>query len=131
MTHMEASSPHRLLFPSYFQATCDAIKAYIDETLGPYLVNVTSAAILCSRTRCSSQGRCRRSDPSSRAYLHLDPEAWKVVSEEKPGGGRNYRVLGEMWAHKVKQMKYEFQCVCYPGWTGESCSKRIQGPDIS
>lgn len=107
------------------QATCDAVKSYIDDTLGSYLVNVTSAAVLCSQTLCSSQGRCQRRDPTSRTYLHLDPTAWKVVSERRPEGGQNYRVLGQVRTHEVTLMKSEFQCKCYQGWGGESCSKPI------
>lgn len=100
------------------EATCDAVKSYIDETLGPYLVNVTSAATLCSRTLCSSQGRCQRKNPNSRAYLHLDPAVWKVVSKRKPKGGQNYRVFGRMRTHEVTLMKSKFECQCYPGWSG-------------
>ncbi|KAK5934128.1 hypothetical protein CgunFtcFv8_014548 [Champsocephalus gunnari] len=109
------------------QATCEAIKLYMDQTLGPYLVNVTAAATLCSRTMCSSQGRCQRRNSESRAYLHLDPAVWKVVSEKRPRGRQNYRVLGQMKKHEVKFMMSEFRCKCYPGWGGESCSKRKQG----
>ncbi|XP_029287662.1 hyaluronidase-1 isoform X3 [Cottoperca gobio] len=109
------------------QSTCDAVKSYIDETLGPYLVNVTAAATLCSQTMCSSHGRCQRRNQNSRAYLHLDPAVWKIVSEKKPEGGQNYIVLGEMRTREVTFMKSEFQCKCYPGWGGESCSKLIQG----
>ncbi|XP_070698581.1 hyaluronidase-1 [Pempheris klunzingeri] len=109
------------------KATCEAVKSYIDDTLGFYLVNVTSAATICSQVLCSSQGRCQRKNPNSGAYLHLDPAAWKVTSERKPQGGQNYRVLGQMRAHQVTLMRSEFQCKCYPGWGGESCSKPIQG----
>ncbi|XP_070758891.1 hyaluronidase-1 [Enoplosus armatus] len=108
------------------KATCDAVKSYIDETLGSYLVNVTSAAALCSQTLCSAQGRCQRRNPDSRAYLHLDAATWKVVSEKRPEGGQNYRVLGEMGTREVTLMKSKFQCKCFPGWEGESCSKPIQ-----
>lgn len=109
------------------QATCDAVKSYIDETLGHYLVNVTSAAVLCSQTLCSSRGRCHRKNPNSKAYLHLDPAVWKVLSEEKPEGGRSYRVLGQMKSNEVTLMKSDFQCKCYQGWGGESCSRPSQG----
>ena len=98
------------------------IKAYIDETLGHYLVNVTSAALLCGQTMCSSKGRCQRREPSSRAYLHLDPAFWKVVSDDKPGGGRSYRVLEQPESRLAPNMESQFKCVCYPGWAGEHCS---------
>ncbi|KAF0034813.1 hypothetical protein F2P81_012571 [Scophthalmus maximus] len=109
------------------QATCEAVKFYIEETLGPYLVNVTSAAALCSQIMCSSQGRCQRRDPNSGAYLHLHPAAWKVVSERRPHGGNRYRVLGRTRAHEVTSMKSAFQCKCFPGWSGESCSEATRG----
>lgn len=105
------------------QAACEAVKLYVDQTLGSYLVNVTSAASLCSQALCSSQGRCRRTDPGSRTYLHLDPAAWKVTSEEESGGRSHYRVSGQMSPRQVTSMKSSFQCVCFPGWSGESCSR--------
>ncbi|XP_028261753.1 hyaluronidase-1 [Parambassis ranga] len=104
------------------KATCNAVKSYIDDTLGPYLVNVTAAAVLCSQSICSSQGRCQRRNLNSAAYLHLNPAAWKVLAEQKPEGGRNYRVSGQMWRHEVKLMKSQFDCKCYPGWGGRDCS---------
>ncbi|XP_062314787.1 hyaluronidase-1 [Osmerus eperlanus] len=108
------------------QASCEAVKAYIDETLGHYLVNVTSAATLCSRTVCSSQGRCQRRDPDSGAYLHLDPAAWTVVSEKRPQGGKDYRVLGRLSRPEAVYMEAQFVCQCYPGWGGEHCAKPLQ-----
>ncbi|XP_042372257.1 hyaluronidase-1-like, partial [Plectropomus leopardus] len=108
-------------------ATCEAVKYFIDDTLGPYLVNVTAAATLCSQTMCSSRGRCQRRNPNSGAYLHLDPAVWKVVSKRKPEGRRHYSVLGQMKTHEVTFKKSEFRCKCYPGWSGESCSKTTRG----
>lgn len=105
------------------KASCDAVKAYIDETLGPYVVNVTSAAVLCSQMMCSSKGRCQRKNLNSRTYLHLDPAEWKVVSEKATGGRQHYVVLGQMRTNQVTVMKSQFQCKCYPGWTDENCSK--------
>ncbi|XP_062260058.1 hyaluronidase-1 [Platichthys flesus] len=109
------------------KATCEAVKFYIDQTLGPYLVNVTAAATLCSQMLCSSQGRCQRRNPASRAYLHLDPAVWKLVSKEGPDGRRQYRVLGRMRANKVTFETSKFQCSCFPGWGGKSCSKPTRG----
>ncbi|XP_018555129.1 hyaluronidase-1 [Lates calcarifer] len=109
------------------QAACNAVKSYVEEILGPYVVNVTSAAALCSQMLCSSQGRCQRRDPNSGAYLHLDPAVWKVVSKREPDGRKSYKVLGQVMANEVTFMKSEFQCQCFPGWGGETCSKPIQG----
>ncbi|CAL8338322.1 unnamed protein product [Merluccius merluccius] len=108
------------------KATCETVKAYINENLGHYLVNVTSAATLCSQTVCSSKGRCQRREPSSRAYLHLDPAFWKIVSDDKPGGGKSYRVLAQRASSQSQNMESQFKCICYTGWAGERCSKRIK-----
>lgn len=106
------------------QASCAAVKAYIDEKLGPYLVNVTSAATLCSQMLCSSQGRCMRKRPNSGAFLHLDPSMWKIESHKRPSGhGRNYRVLGQLRQGEAALMKAKFTCNCYPGYSGDTCSK--------
>ncbi|XP_044205493.1 hyaluronidase-1-like [Thunnus albacares] len=107
--------------------SCETVKSFIDQTLGPYLVNVTSAAALCSQTLCSSKGRCERRNPTSSTYLHLDPAVWTVVTEKKPVGGPHYRVLGQMRTNDVTRMKSQFQCKCYSGWGGESCSKLNKG----
>uniref|UniRef100_G3N8P7 Hyaluronidase n=1 Tax=Gasterosteus aculeatus TaxID=69293 RepID=G3N8P7_GASAC len=101
--------------------TCRAIKSYIDNTLGPYLVNVTAAAFLCSSTICSSHGRCQRRNPTSSVYLHLDPAEWKVVHEKKSDKRQSYTIFGRMRTRKVAFMKSEFQCRCFPGWSGERC----------
>ncbi|KAL0978715.1 hypothetical protein UPYG_G00174230 [Umbra pygmaea] len=105
------------------KANCEAVKNYLDEILGPYLVNVTTAATLCSKTMCSSKGRCQRRDAGSQAYLHLDPSDWTVVPEKRPEGGQSYRVLGQLKPDKFVAMHTHFQCQCYPGWGGDDCSK--------
>ncbi|XP_053171265.1 hyaluronidase-1-like [Scomber japonicus] len=106
------------------KASCESVKSFIDQTLGPYLVNVTSAAAVCSQTMCSSKGRCERRNPTSATYLHLDPAMWTVETEKKPVGGPHYRVLGDMSTQELALMQSNFQCKCYPGWSGESCSKQ-------
>lgn len=106
-------------------ASCVAVKSFIDDTLGYYLVNVTTAAFLCSQTVCSSQGRCQRKQPGSRAYLHLDPSNWTVVAEKRPEGGQVYQVLGKARPKQAWEMRSQFQCQCYPGWGGSDCSKPV------
>ncbi|KAM9800824.1 hyaluronidase-1 isoform 1-T2 [Syngnathus typhle] len=109
------------------KASCNAVKWYIDKTLGPYLVNVTSAAIFCSQTVCSSRGRCARRDPESQVYLHLHPARWKVKSEERVQGGRHYTVLGRLSTQDVMLMMTRFECKCYPGWVGDRCATPRRG----
>uniref|UniRef100_A0A3Q3IIS4 Hyaluronidase n=2 Tax=Monopterus albus TaxID=43700 RepID=A0A3Q3IIS4_MONAL len=104
------------------RATCNSVRSYIDNTLGPYLVNVTAAATFCSQIMCSSKGRCQRRNLNSRAYLHLDPAVWKVVSEKMPNGRTTYSVLGQMKRHQETFKRFDFECKCYPGWSGKSCS---------
>lgn len=110
---------------------CLAVQEYLDDTLGHYIVNVTEAAFLCSKTVCSSRGRCIRRDPSGTAYLHLDPAEWSIVPRAKlPGtvtGGPSYvahrrfrTVEGE-----TSGFAASFRCQCFPGWEGEQCQKPI------
>ncbi|XP_051932874.1 hyaluronidase-1 isoform X2 [Hippocampus zosterae] len=109
------------------KASCDAVKWYIDKTLGPYLVNVTSAAVLCSRARCSSRGRCARRDAESQVYLHLHPSHWKLTSERRMQGGRHYTVQGRLSTQEEILMMSRFECKCYPGWVGDKCATPRHG----
>ncbi|XP_018428073.1 PREDICTED: hyaluronidase-1-like [Nanorana parkeri] len=58
--------------------SCLAIKGFTEETLAPYLKNVTAAAVLCSRALCSGNGRCVRRFQDSDVYLHLDPQLFTI-----------------------------------------------------
>ncbi|XP_063797469.1 hyaluronidase-1-like [Pseudophryne corroboree] len=100
---------------------CLAVKSYIDDTLGMYVVNVTSAATLCSRSVCTGNGRCVRRDASSEAQLHLHPDSF-TISRNPQGTG--FLVSGQATKWDVLHMAAHFQCSCYPGWTGADCSQR-------
>ncbi|KAM8829657.1 hyaluronidase-1 isoform 1-T2 [Synchiropus picturatus] len=52
---------------------CQDLAEFIRNVLGPYSVNVTTAARLCSSSLCQGRGRCVRQNPESSAYLHLPP----------------------------------------------------------
>ncbi|KAJ8394865.1 hypothetical protein AAFF_G00042200 [Aldrovandia affinis] len=108
------------------QATCQAVKEYIDETLGRYVVNVTTAATICSKVVCSGQGRCQRRDPASAALLHLDPRGWRVLATPGLRGAPQYSVRGQLSQRSARDMASQFQCQCYPGWSGEHCHKPLQ-----
>uniref|UniRef100_A0A663F133 Hyaluronidase n=1 Tax=Aquila chrysaetos chrysaetos TaxID=223781 RepID=A0A663F133_AQUCH len=74
--------------------SCSTVKRYIDGPLGHYVINVTSAAKLCSKVLCKKNGRCIRKNSDSSAYLHLSPTNFKIR---------------------------RFMCQCYQGWTGIFC----------
>ncbi|XP_066553610.1 hyaluronidase-1 [Amia ocellicauda] len=106
------------------QAVCEEIKGYTDGTLGNYIVNVTTAAVVCSRVRCSSRGRCQRQDSGSKAYLHLDPLSWTVLSKPGPKG-MVHSVQGQLNKEEALSMEAKFKCSCYQGWAGRHCKKRL------
>uniref|UniRef100_A0A3Q3IG50 Hyaluronidase n=1 Tax=Monopterus albus TaxID=43700 RepID=A0A3Q3IG50_MONAL len=64
----------------------------------------------------------QRRNLNCRAYLHLDPAVWKVVSEKMSNGRMTYSVLGQMKRHQETFKRFDFECKCYPGWSGKSCS---------
>ncbi|XP_037385385.1 hyaluronidase-3 isoform X2 [Talpa occidentalis] len=83
---------------------CWRLHDYLVDTLGPYVINVTRAAMSCSLQRCHGHGRCARRDPGQlEAFLHLQPDG-------SPGAWES------------------FGCHCYWGWTGPTCQEPNVGP---
>lgn len=70
--------------PSVSQRECQDLAEFVRQVLGPYSVNVTTAARLCSASLCQGKGRCIRQNPESSAYLHLPPpsEVVEKVTEK-------------------------------------------------
>lgn len=82
---------------------CWQLHDYLLGTLGPYVTNVTRAAMACSQQWCHGRGRCARRDPGQlEAFLHLQPDG-------SPGAWQS------------------FSCHCYRGWAGQTCGE--PGPD--
>ncbi|CAJ0963030.1 unnamed protein product [Ranitomeya imitator] len=102
---------------------CLAVKSYIDDTLGMYVVNVSSGALLCSQALCTGNGRCVRRDPSSEAQLHLHPGSFSIQKKLHSGG---FWVSGQATKKDLLYMDTHFQCRCYPGWKAEDCSQRTE-----
>uniref|UniRef100_A0A8C5W639 Hyaluronidase n=1 Tax=Leptobrachium leishanense TaxID=445787 RepID=A0A8C5W639_9ANUR len=103
--------------------TCQKIKTYLDEDLGRYIVNVTTAAELCSKTLCSGNGRCLRKDNHTDAFLHLNPASFRILSA--PLGSHASTVPlwaeGQLSSEDVQALRLQFRCQCYVDWYGGSC----------
>ncbi|XP_053262622.1 hyaluronidase-like isoform X1 [Podarcis raffonei] len=100
--------------------SCLTVKKYVDGLLGHYIMNVTSAAKLCSKVLCKKNGRCIRKNSESDAYLHLSPDSFKIwlnISETE----RRVVVQGNLKQEDMEVMKEKFICQCYQGWMGLFC----------
>ncbi|XP_018413235.1 PREDICTED: hyaluronidase-1-like [Nanorana parkeri] len=104
--------------------SCNLVKNYIDGEFGRYIVNVTSAAKLCSKVLCGKNGRCVRKNQNSATYLHLNPKNFKIKSRFN---GKGHYVTGHHGKEDVQYMKHKFVCQCFEGWTGMFCE--IPDPD--
>ncbi|XP_054833742.1 hyaluronidase-3 [Eublepharis macularius] len=92
--------------------SCMSLHRYIVSTLGPYVVNVTTAARTCSQQLCYGNGRCVRQHPDELgAFLHLSPQQW----EGEP-------TVTDFLDQEVSAWE-SFRCHCYPEWTGTWCER--------
>lgn len=96
------------------------MKKYINGPLGHYVINVTSAAKLCSKALCKKNGRCIRKSLDSDTYLHLNPRFFHIHHNSAPSGPR-FHISGHLNNHDILDMKQKFTCQCYQGWTGVYC----------
>lgn len=93
--------------------------------LGPYVLNVTSAAKLCSQNLCNSHGRCVRKTPESSFYLHMPEDSHKNYVSKK---GFRFVIPSPSKLKTIMNMKNGFVCHCYYGWHGDSC--RSHSPNL-
>ncbi|CAN9512002.1 unnamed protein product [Ophioblennius macclurei] len=100
------------------RTSCSDLDAYLRGTLSQYLLNVSTAAELCSQTLCASHGRCLRKNPDTDVYLHLNPLTFKIVSH----GGKP-SVTGELDEAGKAGFQGDFQCQCYSGFQGDGCDQ--------
>ncbi|XP_040890880.1 hyaluronidase-2 [Toxotes jaculatrix] len=89
------------------KASCSDLNEYLKGPLGQYLLNVSTAAELCSRTLCGFHGRCLRKNPDSDVYLHLN--------------AFTHSATGQLSEADVMRFRTDFQCQCYSGYKGEGC----------
>ncbi|XP_015207971.1 hyaluronoglucosaminidase 6 [Lepisosteus oculatus] len=99
---------------------CLTVKKYIDGPLGHYVINVTSAAKLCSKALCKKNGKCVRKSLDNGAFLHLNPRYFKIRSSSSSQGPRFF-VSGHLSNEDIFVMKQKFTCQCYHGWIGIYC----------
>ncbi|XP_027692992.1 hyaluronidase-1-like [Vombatus ursinus] len=102
------------------QESCQAIKDYVDTTLGPFILNVTSIAYLCSEALCSGHGRCARRQHHPQAFLFLSPASFSI--HQQPDSG-HLSLQGFLADESLAKMKTEYRCRCYTGWTGGHCEQ--------
>ncbi|DAA17016.1 TPA: hyaluronidase-1-like [Bos taurus] len=100
--------------------SCQAIKEYVDTTLGPSILNVTSGARLCSQVLCSGHGRCARRPSYPKARLILNSTSFSI--KPTPGGGP-LTLQGALSLEDRLRMAVEFECRCYRGWRGTRCEQ--------
>ncbi|XP_075893228.1 hyaluronidase-2 [Nelusetta ayraudi] len=100
------------------KTTCSNLNVYLQTQLSQYLLNVSTAAELCSRSLCGFHGRCLRKIQDSDVYLHLNPVTHSIHS----GDGKS-KVTGELDEQEKTRFKEEFQCQCYSGYEGEHCER--------
>lgn len=102
--------------PPHPQASCSNLSAYLQNPLSQYLLNVSTAAELCSQALCGLHGRCQRRNPDSDVYLHLNPLTHTITSHN----GRP-EVTGQLDEAEKSRLRAEFRCQCYSGYDGEDC----------
>lgn len=104
--------------------SCQVVKEYVDSTLGPFIVNVTGAALLCSEALCSSHGRCARRPSHPETLLTLNPASFSI---QLTHDGRPPSLKGTLSLKDRAQMAMKFKCRCYRGWHGKWCEKQGGG----
>lgn len=106
-------------------ASCSSLRNYLGNSLGRYLLNVSSAAEQCSRFLCGFRGRCLRRHPDTDTYLHLSTSTHRLELQD----GRLV-VRGTMGPDEQAMLREDFQCQCYTGYTGEGCTQRVPGSGV-
>ncbi|XP_066471052.1 hyaluronidase-2 [Tiliqua scincoides] len=107
--------------------TCQIIKNYMETDLGHYIVNVTTAAELCSKTLCGSHGRCHRRDSSANVFLHLNPDSFEIQRNEHGSRKPLLEARGKLSQDDTTFLRTHFQCHCYQMWHGKGCEEKLGG----
>ncbi|NWX17305.1 HYAL2 protein, partial [Aegotheles bennettii] len=104
------------------RTSCQIIKNYLEGDLGRYIVNVTTAAQLCSTTLCQGQGRCLRQDSNADVFLHLNSTSFQLRRRDGDNPQRPlYWAEGQLSPADTLFLRTHFRCHCYQGWQGSDC----------
>ncbi|XP_029911696.1 hyaluronidase-4 [Myripristis murdjan] len=99
---------------------CADLAQFVRQVLGPYSINVTTAARLCSAALCQGRGRCVRQNPESAAYLHLPPPSEAQATDQPDAAAKPAEPdPAEIW-------KTDFQCQWFK--TSDSSVSDQQSP---
>ncbi|NXT29910.1 HYAL2 protein, partial [Syrrhaptes paradoxus] len=102
--------------------SCQIIKNYLEEDLGRYIVNVTTAAQLCSSTLCQGRGRCLRQDSTADVFLHLNSTSFQLRRRDQDNPQRPlFWAEGQLSSADTLFLRTHFRCHCYQGWQGSGC----------
>lgn len=101
------------------QKSCSEFGLYVREVLGPYAVNVTTAARLCGVSLCQGRGRCVRKKPEEPTYLHLPSPHFLLV----PNGAEGVRATGELPAAYVDVWRKDFRCQWFEALEGAAADQ--------
>ncbi|NXU56720.1 HYAL2 protein, partial [Turnix velox] len=103
--------------------TCQILKDYLEEgDLGRYIVNVTTAAQLCSTTLCEGHGRCLRKDSTADVFLHLNSTSFQLRRRDAEHPEKAlYWAEGKLSPADILFLRTHFHCHCYQDWQGSNC----------
>ncbi|XP_032378875.1 hyaluronidase PH-20 isoform X1 [Etheostoma spectabile] len=90
--------------------SCFGARRHLEQVMNPYILNVTTATQLCSKTLCQGRGRCLRKHWDDDVFLHLDPRRYRI--EQKSRGGP-LAVSGGLSQDDVNWFDRNFDCMCY------------------
>uniref|UniRef100_A0A670YFP0 Hyaluronidase n=1 Tax=Pseudonaja textilis TaxID=8673 RepID=A0A670YFP0_PSETE len=107
-------------FEPLTKESCQIVKDYMNGPFGHYIVNVTSAAKICSYFLCKKKGRCVRKHSNSNAFLHLFPESFRIMVHAN-ATHRKAIVKGKLELDNLRYLRKNFVCQCYKGWKGLYC----------
>ncbi|KAM6093473.1 LOW QUALITY PROTEIN: hyaluronidase-4 [Chlamydotis macqueenii] len=95
------------------ESNCTEAQKFVDSELGPYIINVTAAAEVCSRHLCQDDGGVHRTWRALKD-LHLNPKSFWIDDLEDQG----FIVRGEASNEDVEIMAETFVCHSYQAYEG-------------